>query len=210
MRKTNPSGVELLIEYDDVDLMGIDEEEESVPGLDSNTNGLNSDEELDNVLLLEEDDLGFDSKTNGLKADEELDNVLDILVETELETSLSFTEEEEDEPGLEGMTNTNPSGVELLIEKEDANLDGIDEEVRGGVNEKLEDAPEKDTLGLEGITNINPSGAELLIETDEEEGFEANVNIVSVEDDEQEEDEPPFDSKVNGLKAEIELDNALL
>ena len=79
MRKTNPSGVELLIEYDDVDLVGIDEEEESVPGLDSNTNGLNSDEELDNVLLLEEDDLGFDSKTNGLMADEELNNVLEIL-----------------------------------------------------------------------------------------------------------------------------------
>ena len=145
-----------------------------------------------------------------MKADEELDNVLDILVETELETSISFTEEEEDEPGLEGMTNTNPSGVELLIEKEDANLDGIDEEVRGGVNEKLEDAPEKDTLGLEGITNINPSGAELLIETDEEDGFEPNVNVVSVEDDEQEEDEPAFDSKVNGLKGEIELDKLLL
>jgi len=152
-------------------------------------------------------------------------------VETELETSIVFTEQEDklglegltditpsgvelpiendDVSGLEGMTKTNPSGVELLTENEDANLEGIDEEVMGGVNEKMEDAPEEDTLGFEGITNTNPSGAELLIETDEEEGFEPNVNMVSVEDDEQEEDEPAFDSKVNGLKGEIEDDEIL-
>ena len=151
-------------------------------------------------------------------------------METELETSIIITEQEdklglegltdttpsrvellienEDVSGLEGMTNTNPSGVELLTENEDANLEGIDEEVMGG--EKIEDAPEEDTLGFEGITNTNPSGAELLIETDEEGGFEPNVNVVSVEDDEEEEDEPAFDSKVNGLKGEIELDKLLL
>ena len=153
-------------------------------------------------------------------------------MEAELETSIIFTEQEDklglegmtdttpsgvelliendDVSGLEGITKTNPSGVELLIENEDVNFEGIDEEVMGGVNEGTEDAPEEDTLGLKGITNTNPSGAELLIESDEEEGFEPNGNMVSFEDDEQEEEEPPFDSKVNGLKAEIELDKELL
>ena len=111
--------------------------------------------------------------------------------------------------------NTNPSGVELIVEAEelprsdgdgakedDKDFDGVEPKLKidpSGVEllDKIElessisldefDPPEEeDELGLEGMTKIKPSGVELLMVIDEEQGFEPNVNMVPDDDEEEE------------------------